>query len=232
MYPLSRSLSVRPALIPPPGGRGGSSPARARDSAFPVASVATSQNLGFADWQLWQAAADGDAASRQLLVERAWAVCAFRLRRFRSDDREEIKQCIAASVLRALATGVVPQRNLDGMLEWRGRAEITSFVRTMIRERRIEGAGQVLEHAGHDASPYDLVAVEELRRMVGDCIERIPNRNQREALRRRLDQGLATAEIAQLHAVKTELVRVWLARASALVRTCLESKLGQSRGTR
>ena len=230
MYPAALS-PVRSRPTKQPCGRGRGSYLRTGVPAFPAESVATSQDLAAADRQLWQAAANGDEAAKQRLVERAWTACAFRLRRFRGDDRDEIKQSIAASVLRALASGVVPQRNLDGLLEWRGRAEITSFVRKMIRERRIEGVGDALEHAGHAPSPFDLVAGEELRRMLNDCLERIPSRDQREALSRRLGQGAATADIAGLRAVKPELVRVWLARASALVRACLEAKLGHSRGS-
>jgi RNA polymerase sigma factor (sigma-70 family) len=193
--------------------------------------LSTSHDLSSADLSLWLEAANGVPGARQRLVERTWLACEARLRRFNAEDRDELKQCMAASVLRALATGLVPQHNLDAMLAWRGRAEITAFVRRSIRDRRVVRVDTALEQAGHEVTPYDLIAADELRRAMDACIERIPNRDQRESLRRRLIDGLSSIEIARLQATKVARVRVWIARASALVRACLEQRLDRSGGS-
>lgn len=189
-----------------------------------------SEPLSVADLQLWSSAAAGESAAGQQLVERMWQLCAFRLRHFRADEREEIEQSMAASLLRALASGVVPASNLDGLLEWRGRAEITAFVRARIRDRRFEHLGPALECAGHDPAPFDTVAIDELRNHLQGCIERIPNRDQRQAVQLRLVGGMSPHEVAQRRGAKVSAVRVWIARGAALVRACLEQKLRHARG--
>jgi RNA polymerase sigma factor (sigma-70 family) len=186
-----------------------------------------SDHLTSDDQQLWRDAARGDADATERLVQRALRVCEGRLRRFRGDDRDDLRQCIAAAVLRALATGAVPRHNLDAMLEWRGRAEITAFVRRMIRERRIEGLDDVLELAGYESAPSEVAAADELQRRMRACVERVPNRDHRDALRHRLLDGWSAAEIATALAAKVELVRVWIARASAQVGECLGLRLRQ-----
>jgi DNA-directed RNA polymerase specialized sigma24 family protein len=80
-------------------------------------------------------------------------------------------------------------------------------------------------------TPYDLIAADELRRAMDACIERIPNRDQRESLRRRLIDGLSSIEIARLQATEVSRVRVWIARASGLVRACLERGLARPEGS-
>lgn len=187
-------------------------------------------DLSAQDRASWTGAAAGDALQQQLLVERAWRLASFRLRGFQPEERDEIRQNIAAAVLRALASGVVPERNLDGLLEWRARAEITAFVRTRMRSRRLLEPAADLEAAGHDPAPFDHVAADELRAQLQDCIERIPNADHREALRHRLLDGWAPQEHAQARAVPSSVVRVWLARGASLVRQCLERKLGHGRG--
>ena len=182
------------------------------------------------DRALWQLAQDGDASARQQLVERAWRLSQRRLRSFRVEEREEIEQGIAAAVLRAIASGVQLHSNLDGLLEWRARAEVTAFVRRRLRERRFEHVGDVLECAGHDPAPFERVASDELRQQLQDCIERIPNDDQREAVGHRFVAGLSPAEIATVQAAKPTVVRVWIARGAALVRACLEEKFRQARG--
>lgn len=182
------------------------------------------------DRALWLRAQQGDAGARQQLVERAWRLSQRRLRSFRHEEREEIEQGIAAAVLRAVASGVLPESNLDGLLEWRARAEVTAFVRRRVRERRFEAVGDVLECAGHDPAPFDQVASDELRQQLHDCIERIPNDDQRHAVRHRLVAGLSPAEIARMQTAKPPVVRVWIARGAALVRACLEQKFRQARG--
>ncbi len=179
---------------------------------------------------VWRRAAGGDAEAQRRLVERAVTLCTFRLRHFRVDEREEIGQCIAASVLRALAAGLVPESNVDGLLEWRGRAEITAFVRARIRERRFHSVESMLECAGHDPAPFDLVATDELRASLHDCIDRIPNRDHRDAVRQRLVAGLSPQEMALQRSTKASVVRVWIARGVAAVRACLERKLRPERG--
>lgn len=183
-----------------------------------------------ADHELWRRAVAGEAPARQQLVERMWRACEFRLRPFAADERQEIQQNMAASLLRALASGVVPERNLDGLLEWRGRAEITGFVRARIRDRRIERVGDALDCAGHDPAPFEMVACEELQAHLRACIDGIPNRDQREAVQHRLVAGLSPQEFAQRRAAKVAVVRVWIARGFALVRACLEHKFGYARG--
>ena len=190
-----------------------------------------SGSLSVADHELWTLAASGESQAVQRLVERMWKLCAFRLRHFRKGERDEIEQSMAESLLRALAGGVVPQTSLDGLLEWRGRAEITSFVRARIRDRRFEHLGTELECAGHDSAPFDSAAIDELRTHLQGCIDRIPNRDQREAVQSRLFGGMSPHEVAQQRAVKLSAVRVWMARGAALVRACLEQKLRQARGT-
>lgn len=182
------------------------------------------------DRELWQRAQDGDAGARQQLVERAWQLSQRRLRSFRREEREEIEQGIAAAVLRAVASGVQPESNLDGLLEWRARAEITAFVRRRVRERRFEHVGDVLECAGHDPAPFERVATDELRQQLQDCIERIPNDDQRAAVGHRFVAGLSPAEIATVQAARPPVVRVWIARGAALVRACLEQKFQKARG--
>ncbi len=179
---------------------------------------------------LWRRAASGDVEARRRLVERAVQLSEYRLRTFRVEEREEIGQCIAASVLRALATGVVPESNIDGLLEWRGRAEITAFVRARLRQRRFESVESVLEHAGHDPAPFDQVATDELRAMLHDCIDRIPNRDQRDAVHERLVVGSSPQEVAQQRSAAVSVVRVWIARGVTAVRACLERKLRPERG--
>lgn len=178
------------------------------------------------DRQLWLAARSGDEPARLQLIERAWSGNRIRLRRFSADDREELQQRIAAAVLRALASGLEPKSNLDAMLEWRGRAEISAFVRGKVREGRVTTIDEVLQLAGHDDSPYLGVAADELRALVEDCVERVPNTDQRQAFRQRMFDGLAPAEIAVRRDVESGVVRVWIARAAAAVRACLAIKLG------
>src|SRR4029079_17969942 len=103
--------------------------------AHTVPFLSTSNDISSADLSLWFEAANGAADARQRLVERTWLACEPPLRRFHAEGRDALKQSMAMSVLRALATGQAPQRNLDAMLAWRGRAEITAFVRRSIRDR-------------------------------------------------------------------------------------------------
>ncbi len=182
------------------------------------------------DRALWERAQAGDESARQQLVERAWRLSQRRLRSFRVEEREEIEQGIAASVLRAIASGVQLQSNLDGLLEWRARAEVTAYVRRRMRERRFAAVGDVLECAGHDPAPFERIASDELRQQLQDCIERIPNDDQRAAVGHRFVAGMSPAEIATLQAAKPPVVRVWIARGAALVRECLEQKFRQARG--
>ena len=186
--------------------------------------------LSAQDRASWAGAAAGDPLLRQQLIERAWRLANFRLRGFQPEERDEIRQNIAAAVLRALASGVGPERNLDGLLEWRARAEITAFVRTRVRSRRLLAPASELEAAGHDPAPFEHVAADELRAQLQDCIERIPNEDHREAVRHRLLVGGAPQELAQARAVPASVVRVWLARGALLLRQCLERKFGHGRG--
>jgi DNA-directed RNA polymerase specialized sigma24 family protein len=133
-------------------------------------------------------------------------------------------------LLRALATGLVPTHCLDGLLAWRGRAEVSAFVRGKMRERRFEGCAEVLECAGHDPAPFEAVTTEELRRQLHACIDGIPNRDQRESVRLRLVDGLSPSEIARQRAAEVPAVRVWVSRGAALVRACLQKKYPRARG--
>lgn len=186
--------------------------------------------LAPADLSQWHRAAAGEHAAQQQLIERMWRVTAFRLRMFRHAEREEIEQNMAAALLRALAAGLQPTENLDGLLVWRGRAEITAFVRTRLRDRRFVGCGEALHCAGHDPAPFEHVTTDELRLQLRDCIDVIPNRDQRESVRLRLVEGLSPPEIADQRAAALPAVRVWISRGAALVRACVEKKLCRARG--
>jgi DNA-directed RNA polymerase specialized sigma24 family protein len=186
--------------------------------------------LSAADRQLWQHACQGDVDARQQLIERMWQLCRHRLRPFASEERQEIEQNMATSMLRALGSGVVPNSNLDGLLEWRGRGEITAFVRGRIRDRQIHRVDDALEQAGHEVSPFEATASAELHVQLLDCIARIPNGDHREAVHARLVLGLTPTEVAARRNAKPGAVRVWLTRGATLVRACLETKFRHHRG--
>lgn len=192
----------------------------------------TASPLSESDQQAWQRAVDGDAAARQELVERMWRLCQPRLRAFAAEERREIEQSMAAALLRALSSGVTPTSNLAGLLEWRGRGEITAYVRTRVRQRRFERCDEVLAYAGHDPSPFDAVASDELRQQLLDCISRIPNADHRDAVQARLLDGLTPGEFAARRQTAPSVIRVWLTRAMTLVRHCLEAKFRRGPGGR
>ena len=187
---------------------------------------------GHVDTDAWRAAAAGDQALRQVLIERAWQLATGALARFAAEDQQEIRQSIAESVLRALATGLCPHANMDAFLHWRARAEVTAFVRKRVRERRLVDADAILTLADRGPSPLRGVELRELAAVVRACSEAVPNASHREAFRLRFLQGLEPREIAVRLGATAAITRVWIARAAAEVRSCIERKLSDRRGDR
>lgn len=177
------------------------------------------------DLATWRAACAGDEPARTALVDRAWTSLQFRVRRFAAGERDELRQRIALAVLRAIASGVEPQHNLDAFLEWRGRAEITGYVRDLAKARRFQRADEVLELAGHDPAPFAGTGLAELRQTLTDCIDKVPNQRHRNAVRARLLDEREPRHIAAEAGIAVELVRVWISRAAMTVRNCVECKL-------
>jgi len=167
----------------------------------------------------------GDARARQELVERAWRAVAERLQRFPEDAVEEIRQQIAESVLRALHSGLSPHTNLDGFLHWRGRAEITSFVRRGIRSRRMTNLAEILDCAGFEHSPFARAQAAELRDLIERCSRSVPNERHRQAWALRFLQGLEPREVASVLEVRAAIARLWISRAAKHVRRCIERRL-------
>lgn len=182
------------------------------------------------DAELWRLASAGDQESRQTLIERSWRLSAARLSTFAPDERDEIRQEIAESVLRALATGLSPDSNLAGFLEWRGRAEITEFVRKKMRTRSTMPLDQALDAAGPQDSPLRAAELGDLWSMVELCKEHIANPNHRTAWEQRFVQGLEPRDIAAEMGLGADLVRAWIARGAKVVRHCLERRLSGEEG--
>jgi RNA polymerase sigma factor (sigma-70 family) len=181
------------------------------------------------DPSVWRAAAAGDPELRAALVERACQSVAVALRRFADSDQEDIRQAIAESVLRALATGLCPHANVDAFLHWRGRAEITAFVRKRIRERRLADPDAILALADRGSSPLRRLELAELAAILRACGESVPNATHREAFRQRFLVGLEPRELAAKLGATPELARVWIARAATVVRRCIERRLADRR---
>ncbi len=183
-----------------------------------------------ADARLWSAASAGDDEARGELVERAWRSTEMRLRSFSADDREEIRQEIAKSVLHAVEIGHAPTSNLNAFLEWRGRAEVTAFIRLRIRQRQVTALDEIVHAAGSPDSPLVHASARELDAMVQDCSDRIPNDDHRSAWCDRYLEGLEPREIAVRRDANTTVVRAWISRAAKFVRACLRRKLATGGG--
>ncbi len=194
-----------------------------RDSIAPVSESASPSTDARDD--PWSRALGGDADARTWLIARAWALAGARLGRLTADQREEIRQEIAESVLRALATGLAATANLDAFLAWRGRAEITEFLRRRGRADLDLDPGDALHLAGMEPSPFERAAGKELRGMIEACLRGVPNADHRAAWAARYLEGLEPRQIAAAGSASAETVRTWIARAARSIRSCLEHKL-------
>lgn len=177
------------------------------------------------DLDMWHDALAGDEKAREDLLTLAARLAGAQMRGFTEDARNEVQQMVALSLLDALAAKFVPHSHVRGFLHWRARSQISTYLRTCVQNRKLRDVDELLDLAGYEESIFGAVGREEVHLAMEECLKTVHNSDHRMAFRRRFLHGEQPGDIAKEQGVPPGRLRVWLARAVATVRQCLERKL-------
>lgn len=142
------------------------------------------------------------------------------------DAAEEVFQEVALEVVKEAGRGTQVERFLPWVREMARRRLAEHFRRRARREAAEPLSGSLVEAIGRAFEEEDVSAEESRARQKAllECIERLPGRS-REVVRRRYEDWLPLARVAESVAWKVASVKVALSRARRALMECVERKL-------